>query len=537
MKGNNKYLLRGKIVKMTSENDVIEDGYIHVENGLIQAIYSDKAEIPKDIQQLSIIDSGGTIYPGLIDLHNHFVYNVLPLWVVPKKYKNRSEWPRHKEYIAGVSKPIKDVLAKYSVTAKAVVRYVETKALLGGTTTGQGMRTRVNGGSKLFVGAMRNVEEPESEKLLPAGTRVPDLYTQGKTGPERIESFKRALSKKDRSAYFYHLSEGVDEKSRQHFFNLKENDLINHKLVGIHALGLEQEDLEYMAERGAKIVWSPFSNMLLYGKTLDLNAVKASGIKFCLGCDWSPSGSKNLLEELKIADFVNKKSNQPYSDYELVCMVTKSAAEVVDWDEYLGVIEAGKMADLLVIQNNVVYSGLINATESDIKLLIINGTARYGDTHLMEQYYSEQTSDLEKIEVGTKLKYLNTYAENSEINDLTFTEAKATLTKVTRDLNAFKEEMETKQREAITRGGVSSPSSFQLDFEEGLHMHEDDIFDEMEEEIVWRGRADIKMVDSLLLDGAFVDNEETDYWDRIAQQGNIGKELKDWLRGFYLNGV
>jgi cytosine/adenosine deaminase-related metal-dependent hydrolase len=51
---------------------------------------------------------------------------------------------------------------------------------------------------------------------------------------------------------------------------------------------------------GAKLVWSPLSNLLLYGQTaLVYDALKA-GVLVLLGTDWSPSGSRHLLDELNI---------------------------------------------------------------------------------------------------------------------------------------------------------------------------------------------------------------------------------------------
>ena len=53
-------------------------------------------------------------------------------------------------------------------------------------------------------------------------------------------------------------------------------------------------------------MWSPFSNLWLYRGTTDVLAARAAGVRICLGADWSPSGSKNLLGELKVADMWNR---------------------------------------------------------------------------------------------------------------------------------------------------------------------------------------------------------------------------------------
>ena len=84
--------------------------------------------------------------------------------------------------------------------------------------------------------------------------------------------------------------------------------------VLVHGVGLEPEDFYEMAHapaaradgvgdgKGAKLVWSPLSNLLLYGKTAAVYDALAAGVLISLGTDWTPSGSPNLLTELKVAD-------------------------------------------------------------------------------------------------------------------------------------------------------------------------------------------------------------------------------------------
>ena len=251
-----RYLLGGRVVTMNDGGDVIVNGLVAVDRGVIKGIFDKAHRIPAVFSDAPLIETGGTIYPGLIDLHNHFVYNVLPLWLVPKKYTNRSQWRNHREYKSGVSLPLKKALACFSVTAKSIVRFVEAKALLGGTTTGQGMRTTVKGGPRLFRGAMRNVEETDDPRLPEASTRVPNLYVNKKS---YIKKFRKTLkdTAKRGAAYFYHLSEGIDDVAHRHFENLENNKLISSSLVGIHSLGLTADDFKTMANNGAKVVWSP----------------------------------------------------------------------------------------------------------------------------------------------------------------------------------------------------------------------------------------------------------------------------------------
>ena len=126
------YVLEGRVVPMDESGTVLDGGQVGISKGRVVAVAPSGEAMPGELADAPRVDTGGTIYPGLIDLHNHFVYNVLPLWTVPKKYENRTQWPRAEGYSGGVSLPVR-TLAESPPTAKALVRYVEGKALIGGT--------------------------------------------------------------------------------------------------------------------------------------------------------------------------------------------------------------------------------------------------------------------------------------------------------------------------------------------------------------------------------------------------------------------
>jgi len=56
---------------------------------------------------VSVVATGSTIYPGLIELHNHLAYNALPLWSpVPRRFEHRGQWPDHPDYRKLISGPM-----------------------------------------------------------------------------------------------------------------------------------------------------------------------------------------------------------------------------------------------------------------------------------------------------------------------------------------------------------------------------------------------------------------------------------------------
>ena len=92
------------------------------------------------------------------------------------------------------------------------------------------------------------------------------------------------------------------------------------------------------------MVWSPLSNLLLYGETADVAEARTRrACRSALGPDWSPSGSKNLLGELKVARLVNSLERQPRSrDYDLLALATRNPAKILRWDKAVGTVETGQ---------------------------------------------------------------------------------------------------------------------------------------------------------------------------------------------------
>ncbi|MCP1133292.1 amidohydrolase family protein [Paenibacillus polysaccharolyticus] len=513
------FVLRGSVVTMNDLNEVIENGRVIVSLGKIVCILEAGQSLPPEYNSVPEILTGGTIYPGLLDLHNHFVYNVLPLWRVPERYQNRTQWPKKREYVSNISLPIR-ALAGYSRTARAIVRYVEAKALIGGTTTGQGIRTRVQGGIRLFHGAMRNVEETNDYRLPEAGTLVQNLQNNS----EAINKFRRDLE--THTAFFYHLCEGVDTSTRHYFTQLIENDLIRKSLVGIHALALKPEDFNTLANQGAKVVWSPFSNLLLYGQTLDLATLKESGVRFSIGCDWSPTGSKNLLQELKVARHVVENQGAAFNSRDLVRSVTADAAAVTGWQQHLGVLKGGSMADILVIDGTGgdPYDRLIDATEADVNLVVVNGVARYGNRDFMEMLNVVPEQAPEPLLVGGKKKAFQLFDPDSQLADLTVRDASEILRDAMADLPAFLSSVKDDNARLISLG-VEHPQPFvlELDNEYAPNPNEPSAPGVSAD---WDNIAKSIDLDS------FVVNSDN-YWPLIEAQNNISDELRRVLKEAY----
>ena len=256
---------------------VIPNGRIYLEGRVIKAVGAVGEALPADFAPLFAnapkVATGGTIFPGLIELHNHLSYNAMPLWEVPTQYSNNGQWRGGEDYSRRITKP-SQVLGQSPGVLQALVRYVECRAMLGGVTTTQGI-TLANASSltKHYKGLVRNVESPGDKDLPAANTNIANPDVGG------AEAYLTKLNGQ-KGAYLQHLSEGTDPTARGWFLRLKRANgsfAVTHALSGIHSAALIREDFDVLKAADASMVWSPLSNYLLYGETANLKA--AEGVR------------------------------------------------------------------------------------------------------------------------------------------------------------------------------------------------------------------------------------------------------------------
>ena len=427
-----RLIVRGTVVSMTGEPK--PNGAVYIADGRIAAITDAGAPIPEGFSGVRTVDTFGVIYPGLLDLHNHLPYNVLPLWKPPRRFDNRAQWLRHPEYSRHIGEPMDVLVASGQNAIKAIIRYVEVKLLLGGVTSTQGLRSRF-GGQKFYRGLVRNFEAPDGPGLKAASSRVIDLDQEATADMRASLDTGRPM--------FFHLAEGLDTKARQQFLLLQDNSLLRKNLIGIHSLGLRPTQRHAMTKAKAWTVWSPLSNSLLYGQTIDPAVLVREKSLFALGCDWTPSGSRNLLMELKVA-WLCAQQVESVADRlgfeDLAKSVTSRAASAAAWQEQLGTLEVGKLADLLVLDAKHVdpYENLVRATEREVRLVMVGGVPRCGDGKMMRMA-GLPDSATEALTVGGRKKRLHLHQPDSPLGTLTFEAARDRLHAVLSDLDFARE--------------------------------------------------------------------------------------------------
>jgi 5-methylthioadenosine/S-adenosylhomocysteine deaminase len=363
----------------------LDPGYVVVEAGALSQV-SEKAP-----QGVAVTDTGGVICPGLIDLHGHPEFNVFAAWEPPKQFDNRYAWrdsPLYHQLVRDPQNKLAGALPPWTQ-----LRYAEVRALVSGVTAIQGSGKNAN--QYQDEALVRNVDKWIFGGQV--GRAMIDLPSGGQS-EQQLESILKEIDAGTVKAFYIHLAEGKSSNPRSvgELDKLVELNALTKATVVIHGTALSEDQLGQVKDAHAKLVWSPQSNLRLYGETTKAAHALKIGLPVGLGADWLPSGSTSLLAELKVARrCLSVQSGQPADDRKLVDMVTRDAAAIAGLDDKLGTLAEGRPADIAVFErhNDDPWENVVMAEPSWVELVMIGGDVAYGSPDLVKQVLGSDPGD------------------------------------------------------------------------------------------------------------------------------------------------
>ncbi len=362
------YALKGNIVTMNDNFDVLPEAYLEILGDQIIGISTSPPEI-------LIIDVQGYIFPGFIDAHNHPQWNVLDYIPFSQRFSNRYQW-RNSGLYQQVKSQRNNILNYNGDKAQLsnIVKLSEIRALCSGTTYIQG------GGNSSVTRQGIGIKNAE---------RFPSRTKNAVDPLDKSLEWWQNINNEYWNRYMIHLSEGIDQLSLNEFEDWKNHNGLDECTTIIHGTALTRNEFEEMADSGAHLVWSPKSNWNLYGNTTDIPTALNAGVNVSLSPDWSLSGERNILDEIKFANRINKAIwSDAITPKQFASFVTRNAADALGMQERIGIIEVGYQADLAVIPqlSSDPYETLLESEVKDIMLTIVNGKPLYGDPEMISLF-------------------------------------------------------------------------------------------------------------------------------------------------------
>ncbi|MFT4623052.1 MAG: cytosine/adenosine deaminase-related metal-dependent hydrolase [Myxococcota bacterium] len=321
------------------------------------------------------------VSPGLVNPHDHLSFT--EGWPIPlgeDRYEHRHGW-RFELDTPG------NPHGGGSSTG-AGNRWGELRMLFGGTTSMVG--------SSRAIGMVRNLEYSDGLEGLPMTPAENETFPLGDSDGWFEDDCGWDFSHDEwtvaqEQAFIPHTAEGIDDYAAEEFFCSSRSDgaaedLVERNVAHVHAVGLTSEDYLRMALDGSQIIWSPRSNIQLYGITADVVTFHRFGGTLALGTDWTYSGSINLVRELACADAYNARHLDGYfSDYELWRMATVNGAVAASADPWIGSLETGKVADIAVFadQGALDHRAILEADVTSTLLVLRAGEPLYGEADVL----------------------------------------------------------------------------------------------------------------------------------------------------------
>lgn len=384
--GDGGRLLRGLVLTPTTTyrggQVLVDDHGVIVEVGCPADCAADPGCAARAATATEVSCPSGVISPGLIDAHDHLTStHAHPRIDTGERYEHRHDW---REGLNGHTK----IAAPGEATGDQMA-WGELRLLFGGATSVVG-----SGGAP---GLLRNLDvatmteglaQPavdhqdfplaDASATLPSPTAC-DQYGPGVAAPTDPEIVAAG-------AYLPHVAEGVDARAAEELVCLSEqspgHDLVIHKSAFVHAVGLRAADHGDLARNGTSLVWSPRSDLALYGDTAGIPEAARLGVVVALGTDGMPTGSMNLLRELRCADALNRiyYAGQ-LDDRDLWMMVTSNAAAATGVDGALGTLTRGQLGDIAIFDGSkhASFRAVLDADPEDVVLVMRAGKPLYGD--------------------------------------------------------------------------------------------------------------------------------------------------------------
>lgn len=214
-----------------------------------------------------------------------------------------------------------------------------------------------------------------------------------------------------------HLSETQEEPAEikkrtglRPVFYLDDLGTLNRNLIAAHAIHLDEEEIDLLASRDVKIAHCPESNMKLGSGIASVGRMLEKGITVGLGTDGCASNNNlDLFGEMDTAAKLAKVANLDPTILDartVLKMATIGGARVIGLENRVGTIEAGKKADIIIVDTNTPhmtpmynpYSQLVYAaTGGDVRDVIINGKIVYRDRRFTTLDRDEIINEVKKI--------------------------------------------------------------------------------------------------------------------------------------------
>lgn len=163
--------------------------------------------------------------------------------------------------------------------------------------------------------------------------------------------------------------------------------VLNARSHVIHAIWVDEHDMDLLAESGCSVAHNPLCNLKLGSGIMPFRKLTQRGVNICLGSDEMCSDDAvNMWSVAKFGGLVHKITDTDYrlwpSANEMLRCVTRNAAKAMRQEQVTGSVEAGKQADLILLDVNTLAFTPLNDLRrqlvfcengSSVRMVVVGG--------------------------------------------------------------------------------------------------------------------------------------------------------------------
>lgn len=383
------------------EKDEVRKTCIYIEGNRIAAV----GEKPEGFREDKVINGQDRlVIPGLINCHTHSYMAFM---------RNVADDLSFMDWLFGTIDPIEQQMTDEDTYWGACLAIIEM--IKSGTTCFNDMQMNIHqttravkesgmravisrgliGSGHDEAGQMRLRQAYEERDAAKDCDRL--SFMLGPHAPYTCDDgFMRVVSeeaKKNGMRIHVHLSESVSEIEQiREKYGLTpiemadRNGLFDVPAIAAHCVQVTDEDIAILKGKKVSVVTNPASNMKLGNGFAPIGKMVEMGVNVCLGTDGAASNnSLNMFRELGLLTLIHKgvnKTPQCISAREGFRIATINGAKALGLEEETGSIEAGKKADLAILdlntpsltpRNNLIAGLSYSANGSEVETVIIDG--------------------------------------------------------------------------------------------------------------------------------------------------------------------
>ncbi len=408
----------GTLVTVDARIPLIQNGWIGIRTGAIEAIEADCADTPRPDAALTIDAAGGIVMPGLVNTHTHLPMTLfrgladdLPLmdWLNGHIFPAEARFIQPETVHWGTLLACAEMLLSGTTCCCDGYFHEETVATAVAET---GLRAVLAQGvidypapgvpdpGQNIAHARRYVQRWHGRTDL----ITPSIFCHAPyTCSDATLTAAKAAANELGLRFQVHVAEtrfdrdqSVRDNGHSPVAHLDRLGILDPGTLMAHCVWVDEADIAIMAHRGCKVAHCPESNMKLASGIAPVARMHEAGITVGLGTDGCASNNDlDLFGEMNTAAKLHKLATGDPTTLDaatVLKMATVDGARSIGLEDRIGSLAVGKQADIVILDpraphltpvyhpdSHIVYA----ADGGDVRHVLVAGRQVVKDRHLL----------------------------------------------------------------------------------------------------------------------------------------------------------